>query len=149
MRSTGLEGADQLAELGRRFKVAGNGDLRKELLAGIRTAVKRMIPAVQQGAEDRLPRAGGLAASVAGQKFMARTSLASGKVSLTGSGMKSLTDIDKGKVRHPVFGNRSVWKQQSVTPGFFSGPIESHLPEVRAEVEHVVASVVKKLEKPL
>lgn len=149
MVADGVDGAEQLRLLGTRFKAAGNGDLKKELLAGIRVAVKKMIPAVQQGAHDRLPHSGGLADRVAGQKFAARTSLASGKVSLTGSGMKSLTDIDKGRLRHPVFGDRDVWKQQSVTPGFFSGPIESHLPTVHAEIDDVLSSLAKKLEKPL
>lgn len=149
MVADGVSGANQLAELGKRFKEAGNGDLRKELLAGIRTSVKKMIPAVQQGARDHLPRSGGLADKLASQKFAARTSLASGKVSLTGSGMKSMSDIDAGKVRHPVFGDRNVWKQQAVTPGFFSHPIEIRLPQLRAEVDQVMSETAKKLEERL
>lgn len=143
----GVDGAEQLAELGRRLKAAGDGSLRRELLSGIRTAVNRMVPDVQRGA-DRLPRSGGLSSRVAAQKFAARTSLASGKVSLTGSGMKELSDIDAGRVRHRVFG-QNIWKQQSVTPGFFSDPVKSDLPKVQTEVEQVMTATAKKLEKPL
>lgn len=147
-----IDGANQLEELGRRLKEAGNGALRRELLAGIRTVVKTLIPPVQQGAEDRLPRSGGLAARVAGQKFAARTSLASGRVSLRGeNGMKSLSDIDKGHLRHPIFGMRSkgMWRAQSVTPGFFSNPIEIRIPKIREGVDQVMSDVAKKLGRPL
>lgn len=140
-------GARQLASIGTRLKETGNGQLRRELLAGVRNAVKPVIPDIQDSARRYLPRGGGLAGLVASQKFAARTSLASGKVSITGAGMKEMTDIEAGRLRHPVFGNRGVWKAQRVTPRFFSRPIEDHLPEVKAGIERVMSETASKITK--
>lgn len=142
-------GAGHLAEAGRRLKDAGNGDLRRELLAGIRAAAKKTIPEIQREARDLLPHAGGLGERIAGQKFAVRTSLASGRVTLTGSGMQEMADIDRGHVRKPVFGNRDMWVAQSVTPGFFTKPTTASAPRVRAEIEHALSDVAHKIERPL
>lgn len=142
-----MTGANELAKVGKALKAAGDGDLRKELLAGIRGEVKKMIPDVQASARSSLPKSGGLADRVASQKWAARSSLASGKVSLVGSGMKALRDIDAGRLRHPVFGNRSTWVQQRVAPGFFTKPLEDNLPAVRTEIEKVMRGIAARVER--
>ena len=147
MVDAGVQGAEDLAHLGSRLKDAGNGELRKELLRGIRNSVKRVIPDVQESARSRLPKGGGLADRVASQKWAARSSLgsSSAKVSLVGSGMKALRDIDRGRLRHPVFGNRDRWVQQQVEPGFFSEPVENAVPKVRNEIADVMADVANRI----
>ena len=50
----------------------------------------------------------------------------------------NLKRLDGGIVRHPVFGNREVWKDQAVTPRWWSKPMEAGQAAVAAEV---VASV--------
>jgi hypothetical protein len=107
--------------------------------------VKPGIPAIRESAASTLPKRGGLADRVASQPFSVRTSLAAGKVSVVGKGMKELKDIDAGRVRHPVYGDRSRWAQQAVTPGFFTKPLERRAPSIRAGVLRAVSDVARKI----
>ena len=47
--------------------------------------------------------------------------------------------MNAGKWRHPVFGNRNVWVEQTFTPGWFSKPIQKHRPEIREAIEAEMA----------
>lgn len=129
-------GSRQLATIGRRLKDAGEGKLRRQLLAAIRGSAEGVIPDIQASARRTLPKSGGLAERVASQVYGVRTSLASsgGRVSLVGRGMKELRDIDRGRLRHPVFGNRGVWRAQSVTPGFASQAAVHRVPKIRLAI---------------
>jgi hypothetical protein len=142
-----VRGSHDLAVLAKRLKDAGRGDLRKELLKGIRTAAKEAIPDIRQSAYRTLPRRGGLAQAVGGQAYTTRTSLAlsGAKVRIVGQGMKELTDIDEGRLRHPVFGDRSTWRGQAVTPGFFSGAVARRAPDIRKQIEAAVNDIAKQV----
>lgn len=147
MSDFSVRGSQEMATVARRLKEAGRTDLRKELLAGIREAGKTVIPDIKRAAASTLPRSGGLAAQVASQAYSVRTSLAlsGAKVSIVGRGMKGLRDIDAGRVRHPVFGDRSTWVQQSVTPGFVSQTVASKASAVRDEVEGAMDKVAREI----
>jgi hypothetical protein len=56
-----------------------------------------------------------------------------------------LAAIDKGRVRHPVFGNRKVWVVQQVRPGFFSRPTDAAAERVRHEVFAVIDDIDRRL----
>lgn len=47
--------------------------------------------------------------------------------------------MNRGKWRHPVFGNRDVWVEQTFTPGWFNKPIQEHRPAVREAIEAELA----------
>lgn len=144
-------GARELAALAKRLKDEGNGSLRKELLKGIYGAGKQAIPEVRRSATRMLPRRGGLAAQIAAQSFTSRASLSGSSVSvrLIGQGMKELGDIDAGRLRHPVFGNRDVWEAQSVTAGFFSGTMQAQAPSIRREIDKTMNDVAHRLTRSL
>jgi hypothetical protein len=148
-----IRGSRQLKALGLRLKDASvDGKLRRDMLAGIRAAASEAIPDVRESARSTLPRRGGLAERVAEQPYVVRTSLvgkSGGRVSIQGKGMKELRDIDAGRVRHPVYGNRGVWVQQKVTPGFFSTPIKKKAPKVRARISFVMAETARRIGSPL
>lgn len=131
----GIRGSKSLQLLAKRLKETDR-PMRNQLLRRVRQAAQEAIPDVQQAARDKLPHAGGLADRVAGQTWRVRASYAGrgAQVRIVGLGMKELTDIDSGRLRHPVFGNRKVWKQQSVEPGFFSETLQNRAPAIRAEV---------------
>lgn len=147
MSDFSVRGSHDLAVLARRLKDAGRGDLRKELLKGIRTAAKEAIPDIRQSAYRTLPRRGGLAQRVGSQPYTTRTSLAlsGAKVTIVGRGMQELADIDAGRLRHPVFGNRSTWAGQSVTPKFFSGAVERRAPDIRKQIESSINDIAKQV----
>lgn len=136
-----------LGVLAKNLKEAGDGDLRKQLLAAIRKGAGKAIPDIRASASRTLPRRGGLAARVASQKFAVRTSLAlgGGSVRIIGQGMKELGDLDRGSLRHPVYGDRSNWVVQSVVPGFFSKPITAKLPEIADDVKEAVDDVSRQI----
>lgn len=139
-----VRGSAELARLARGLKEAGNGGLQRELRRRIRAAVKPVIPDVRQSAYRTLPKRGGLAERVGKQAYGIRTALGSGaSVRLAGRGMKELRDIDRGRLRHPVFGNRKVWKAQAVTPGFFSDAVERRAPKIRGEIAKAVGDVAR------
>lgn len=131
-----VRGSQQLAALGVRLKATGDGALKRQMLAVIRAAASETIPDIRQQADEILPHGGGLAEQVASAAYGVRIGLAAsgGRVSIIGRGMKELRDIDQGNLRHPVFGNREVWRAQSVTEGFVSTPANARTPKTRAEI---------------
>lgn len=135
-----------LSRLAKNLKEAGAGDLRKDALAAIRKGAGKVIPDIRS-ATSRLPQSGGLAGLVAGQKFAVRTSLAlgGGSVKIVGQGMKELGDLDRGILRHPVYGDRSNWVVQSVEPGFFTDPIKAALPEIANDIKDAVDDVSRQI----
>jgi hypothetical protein len=142
-----VRGSRDLALLGRRLKDVGRGDLRRELLRGIRTAGREALPDVRQSAYRTLPRRGGLAERVGKQAYSVQTRLSLGNASvrLVGRGMKELRDIDSGRLRHPVWGDRSRWVQQEVTPGFWSKPLQRRRPKMQAQIEQVMYGIARKV----
>ncbi len=149
-------GNKQLDLLAIRMRAAGDGGLRRELLAGLRAGVRPVIPALQEAARSELPRKGGLGEWVAGSRFTVRTSLTPGvarvqivnqpsrDTSRRGSGSVQFGS-DKGVVRHPVFGHMDRWAQTTVRSGWFSRTVEGKLPEVTAELTATMRAVADRL----
>jgi hypothetical protein len=142
-----VRGAHELQALALRLKKAGDGELRKQLLREIRGSARKAIPDVRQSAYRTLPKRGGLAERVGKQAYAVQTRLSasSASVRLAGKGMKELRDIDSGRLRHPVYGNRKIWKAQSVPPGFFSGAIERRAPSIRRDIEKAMGDIARKV----
>lgn len=141
-------GAESLAELGAKLKKLERGDLRRELLKSIRTAAKPLAEAARTSALGTLPKEGGLNERVASSKITSRTSLStrSARVRLVSSmGRRRLRDIDRGRLRHPVFGNRDVWVTQQVTPGWWTKPMEDGAPAVRKAIVRTVDDIGRRL----
>jgi prophage DNA circulation protein len=146
-----IRGAEQLEAVGRRLKGAAGAPLRRELLKGIRTGAKGTVQAIRDEARSTLPQSGGLAALVAGGQFGVRTRLTgqSAGVRIVGSSrsVRALRQLNAGRLRHPVYGNRNVWVSQGVEPGFFDRPIEKDVPTIRAAVDRAMSDVSRKIEK--
>jgi hypothetical protein len=152
MATTVEAGSRELRELARRLKAAGRNDLRKEVLRGIRESNKGTIRKVRANAEATLPKRGGLAALVAKSKIATRTRISGTNIGVKIRGTEKATNLNRlnyGKLRHPVFGNRSVWKEQTVKRGWFSEPIRDDIPHILASIKRVVAEVNAKIERGL
>lgn len=124
--------ADQLRLVKRELNRLGDKELKKALFAGLNRATKPMREAAYREAAARLPKHGGLNRRVAAQKLGVSTSR--GGVAIFGRNRSQARLIDKGFVRHPVYGNRSVWRTTAVRPGFFTDPMEAGAPIARKEV---------------
>lgn len=140
-----IEGADQLRDLSKLLKETGDKALRKELMRGIQRGGKKMKPHVRVAALRELPKKGGLNEFVADAKVSVRTR--SGKnagVRLVGAKKgHDLAAIDRGRLRHPVFGRG--WVNQSIEPGWWSKTLPDHADEVRAEIVTALDDVARRL----
>ena len=143
------EGAAQLRVVAQRLKAAGGGGgLRRDLLRGIKAAADPVLNDVRSAAGAELPRTGGLAERVAGSKFsvQVRTGANTAGVRIRGQSGWNIASMNRGVLRHPVFGNRDVWVTQSIRPGWFDHPIEVKAEPIRLAVVAVVDDVARRLE---
>jgi hypothetical protein len=58
---------------------------------------------------------------------------------------RDLASINRGRLRHPLFGNRRYWYDQSVTPGFWDKAMEKGVKDVRVELLKALDEVAAKL----
>jgi hypothetical protein len=143
-----VTGADQLAKLGAALKQAPE-DLRKELGAGLRRAVRPMPAIFKAGALGFLPFRGGLAETVAeGMRFRTKISTSGNNVgmrivaSLPGH---DLAAMNRGRLRKPVFGNRRIWVTQQIREEWWTDSGLVAVPAVRAEAVNAIEAVARKL----
>ena len=99
-----------------------NAGVEREVESAFRRAARPMAEAARQGALDTLPRGGGLAREIARTKFSTTVRISGNNVvaQIIGRSRHDLAALDRGRDRHPVFGDRAVWVTQSITPGWFS-----------------------------
>lgn len=140
-----VTGAHDLERLARRLKEQGGSELRKKLLKGIRETNKPTINAIREEARSTLPHRGGLADLVARSSIGTRTRTSGDNVGVeirgTGKQVRSLRDLNAGKLRHPVYGNRNNWVEQQIEPGWFDRPIEADLPRIHRALTDVMQDI--------
>lgn len=141
-------GPDQLARISRQLKEEANRGLRLELDRALREAVAPLRQALPESARQTLPRRGGLADQVAASRVGVRRIPVSrgGGLRLVATNNRALRNLDRGRLRHPVFG-RDDWVTQPVTPGWWSKPIEDAGPQVQAAVQEAVGRVADRIER--
>lgn len=139
-----IHGADQFLALSKALKHAGRTELRKELNKRIRVAAKPLIPKARAEAMARLPQRGGLAKQVSKEpmRVQTRTGRDPGVRIVVGKRGGGARQANRGRLRHPVFGNRERWVTQQVKPGWFDDPMAASAPDVRRGVEAAMQSIV-------
>lgn len=121
---------------------------RRELFRGLNTASKPLREAVQESIPDYMPNRGGYAKTLQAS-HSPRTQVKTGGrdpsiriISRTKGGVKrKVKALEAGKLSHPVFGNRRVWRTQSVKPGFFTEPMMDKADDVRDEMVDAIGRV--------
>lgn len=147
----GIRGTDDLERVARALKAAGDATLRKELLAGIRKAGKPVVDDVKAGGLATIPSHGGLAKRITTGIGVRTRLLGSGagvQIRKGGAYRGAASSLDdSGTFRHPVYGNRSVWVQQSApgAKGWFTEEIEKRAPEFRKHIEQVLTDTANKI----
>ncbi|WP_435252029.1 hypothetical protein [Streptomyces tendae] len=162
-------GTAQLIRLSRRLRTAGGPRLRQNLARRIRRAAEplqrdlqqkiRTQPLVSEGRKAgkrggpspttrpfRRMLAGGVRTSVRqGSSPGARVWM--DKARLEPKAGNVPWQIQDGRLRHPVFGNRKRWASQYARPaGWWSKTVQAGLPRMQAEVERVLRDVRRDLE---
>jgi nitrogen regulatory protein PII len=124
--------------------------LRRELSRGLNSVTKPIRAQMIDAITDALPRRGGLAAAMQ-SKVRGSASAKSGRyagVSIrfrsSGYDIRTLTG---GRVRHPVFGNRGVWVDQTagVRPDAFTEEFDNSRPEIQRAIVRVLDDVARKV----
>lgn len=143
-----VTGADDFLRVSKALKAAGQAEIRKELNKGLRDGAKPLIPKTRAAARSRLPKAGGFAEAVAKtpQRVQVRTGQKTAGVRVVvakrrGSGAAA---ANKGKIRHPVFG-QDVFVEQKVDAGWFDQTLEKEGPSVLPELERVIGDMAKRI----
>jgi hypothetical protein len=147
-----ITGGEQVAAIAAALKAEGQAGkgLQKTVRASIRTSAKPLGKFVAVSAGRSLPRRGGLGYKVAGASVTVSGNVGSGgisaKLKLRAKGY-DLPAMDRGRLRHPVFGNRHVWVTQVVKPKVFTDPFMEGAPAIRQEIEKGLLEVAARIEK--
>jgi hypothetical protein len=60
---------------------------------------------------------------------------------------RDVTELEAGRLRHPLFGNRGWWYRQRVRRGFASVPLRAVQPLIVREIERELAAVARDVER--
>ncbi len=169
MRSVQILGTGQLIELSRRLRQAGGPRLRANTARRVRRAAEplhrdlqqaiRTQPLVSEGRKAgkrggpspttrpfRAMLAGGIRISVrSGATPGARVFMDFSRLEPGARGVPQ--QIDAGRLRHPVFGNKKRWANQwARPPGWWTKTVRDGTPRMRAEIERVLGDVRRDLQ---
>ncbi len=146
-----IRGADDIDALVKRIRTHADAKaLRKELYRGMNSVSKKVRGQMIEVIPAALPRRGGLADQIKA-KTTSRVWAKSGKyagVSMRfaarGHDIRTLTGK---RLRHPVFGNRGVWVDQTagVEPAVFAAKFEAQKPEIQREIVRVLEELARKV----
>jgi len=150
-----IEGADKFARLAKALRQIGDTELRRELYAGMNRAVKPLTESVRGATRRYLPDR---YADELSETLRVRPRRRAGRdpgVSLTGSAKtrrgkdRDLRALNRGVLRHPLYGNREHWFNQPVKAGWWDGPLTDGADEVRQELVNVLDDIGKKLDRKI
>lgn len=168
MRSMQILGTGQLLELSRKLHAAGGSRLKANMTRRIRRAAEplrddmrqtiRTLPIKSQ--QRRSGKRGGpslntrpLRSTLAEQvRLSVRTSGNPGarvwfdKGGLP-PGLPGVAEaLNRGRNRHPVFGNKRRWVEQTTTPLWWEKTVRKHTPRMQSEVARVLDDVRNQLD---
>lgn len=150
-----IEGADKFGKLAKELKQLGDKELRTELYRGINRAVKPLTESVKVETKNFLPRryAFELAKSL---RVRARRRAGKnpavylvGKAKTPGGKDRDLASLNRGRLRHPLYGNRRYWYDQEISPNWWDDPLLAGVDQVREEIVNVLDDIAGKVEKKL
>ena len=141
------DAAQQLRTVAVHLREAGDEGLKRELFAALRHATDPVPGEIRAGLKPKLPDR---YAEVLDADLAIGTSVRSaGTVTLRGTTRgavqrRRLRRLNAGVLAHPLWGNRRHWYDQPVTPGWFTGPAEDAVPQVREEILQALNDVAGK-----
>lgn len=147
-----VRGRRQLQALDRALKGVDK-QLKRDTYRALNRTVKPLTAAVKDSTGDFVPSAYAaelssslrIRAQRRGGQMAALTLKATAK---SASGKpRELRRVESGRLRHPLWGNRRHWFDQSVKPGFWTKPLEKEAPAVRKELVKVMDDLVLKIAK--
>lgn len=116
--------------------------LRKRL----REAGKPLAAGLVEDGPDGLPSRGGLADWLRQSKGVLSITQTRLEIKLSRGGKHDLGTINRGQLRHPLYGNRRVWVVQSVASGTYDKAFEKHADEALPAVARVLDDIMKEIQ---
>jgi hypothetical protein len=131
--------AAELEWVARHLRVAGELDLRKDLTDAVTASVKDIPKQIRDGLRPRLPDpyADTLNADLSitvSKRYSASNPGVTVRARTKSAKARKLRQLDRGVLKHPLFGNRRKWYTQAVTPGWFTGPAGDAKSRARVEI---------------
>jgi hypothetical protein len=138
----GISGADQARAAARDLRRIAARDLEREFKRATADAVKPLPDMVRTAASGVLPHRYD---AVLSPKIRMRVSTSTAvrsaagvKVTIYASGKVEHRDVaalNRGTLRHPLFGRRKWWYAQRVSPGMVDRPVEELRGQVIADID--------------
>ncbi|HJR90329.1 MAG TPA: hypothetical protein VJ782_09260 [Aeromicrobium sp.] len=131
--------SDDLQRISRALKEAGDKGLQKRVSAAMRQEAKPLGERVLRAGAGKMPRRGGLSSRISSRgKVLISNSLGGKSASVTlrlkTSDGYDLRGLDRGQLRHPVYGHRKTWVRQSVPANAFTEAFEAEAPRFRQSI---------------
>ncbi|HEY0643871.1 MAG TPA: hypothetical protein VGD39_10665 [Nocardioides sp.] len=148
-----ITGGRALLEVARALKKVGDTGLGKEMGKALRDASRELRPAIKTSAAQLMPHSGGYAAvlstslrfrqTVHTTRHTARVIY---KVHADGRHeRRDVPNLNRGRLRKPLYGNRAHWFDQRIRPGFVDRPVDRAAPEVARRMQAVVRYVADQI----
>lgn len=131
-----------LAGLQQRLRAAAS-TAPAELNAAALRAMTGLPDRLRGSALSVLPRRGGLGALVAGSRFTTRPLTTGARSTVTSR--HDIAAMDRGRLRHPLFGNRGHWYQQAITPGWWTTVVKSQRARAQTEMERALDNIARSI----
>lgn len=164
-----IVGTGQLLELQRRLRRAGHENIRSSMQRRIRRAAEPLRDDLQDAIENLDIRSQGRGSGKRGGPSLTtrplRASIAAAiRISVRTTGdvgarvwldrsllppdipMGVVNRLNEGRLRHPVFGNKRRWAQETATPLWWDKTERNHLDRINSEVARVADDVRRHLE---
>lgn len=140
-------GAEKFATLAKALRQAGDKDLQRELYAALNRSTKPLKADAKASAAATLPSRGGLGKRVAKTRMTTKRRTGRNPSVSIAANPGAVADpkrIDRGRIKHPVFG-RGPWVLQDVPWGWFTRPMHEGASEVRKQLVKAIDDVAAKV----
>jgi hypothetical protein len=150
-----IEGADKFGKLAKALRQSGSKELRTELYRGINRAVKPLTEEVKKETPQFLPRRYAFELSKSLRVKVRRRAGGNPAVYLVANAKtprgkdRDLASLNRGRLRHPLYGNRGFWYDQKVSPNWWTDPLLEGAEEVRKEIVKSIDDLASRLAKKL
>lgn len=150
-----VKGAEKFGILAKALRDVGDKELRSALYRGINRAVKPLTEDVKKSTPNYLPRRYAVELSKSLRVRARRRAGRNPAVYLVGQAKtpkgkdRDLRSLNRGRLRHPLYGNRGYWYDQAVSPNWWDDPLFKGAGEVRKEIVRELDDVAVKLARKL
>ena len=126
---------------------------QRRISTATRDAVQRSYRPVLVGMTPQFVPNGYAPALSASLKVTTVVSLAQGRVTAKvsaptgGKFGRDVTSLERGTLRHPLFGNRGFWYRQRVRRGFASIPLRAVRPLIVRDIDRELAAISRDVER--